>query len=634
MVASGASRARVAVIAAAIVAAILAVYHNSFAVPFVFDDTPAIIDNPTIRRLWPIKDVLLPPRGEGVTVEGRPVLNLTLAVNYAIGGTSVRGYHVFNVIVHALAALTLLGLVRRTLLLPRLRQSFGEASLSLAALVALLWAVHPLQTESVTYVVQRAEALVAWFYLLTLYCFVRGVDCHPLDDKLGLSVSERMESHDPEVLSLSARAIGWFSLSVAASLAGMATKEVMVSAPLLVLLFDRVFVAGTWREVWRRRGRLHVALFSTWVLLALLVLSTGTRGGTAGFGINVTPWAYALTQFEAVTRYVGLAFWPHPLIFDYGTKWVQSASDVLPYAFALMALMVGTIVAWWRWPAVAWLGTLFFAVLSPTSSIVPGNRQTLAEHRMYLPLAAIIVLVVCGLHVFVRRRRARIFFATGMAAVVALGVLTVRRNFDYRSDIALYRDTVIKRPVNGFARYNLAKAYAEAGRHAEAVPEYEDALRLMANAPGVQYNLANSLVALGRREEAVARYEAAVRAEPGYVRAHFNLGNVLVALGRKEDAAKHFAAAVALQPGFVEARVNLGGVLLELGRLPDAREHFERVLREEPRHVLALFNLGNVCLLEQRWAEAFRYFEKVIELQPDLAVARERLEFARKRTGP
>lgn len=622
---------------AALGAAIVAAYINSLSVPFVFDDPLAITENPTIRHLWPLSDVLFPPQGKGLSVEGRPVLNLTLALNHAIGGTSARSYHVVNILIHALSTLTLFGLVRRTLLLPRLHQRFGPAALPLAAIVAALWSLHPLQTESVTYIIQRAESLVGLFYLLTLYFFVRAVAATPTrlgkhaDPSSSPEPSPLTFVHQPgdrEVVPTSSTA--WFACSVMTCLIGMATKEVMVSAPLLALLFDRVFISGTLRAAVRQRGRWHLALFSTWVILAALVFRTGTRGGTAGFGINVTPWQYALTQFEAISRYVGLALWPHPLIFDYGAAWVRDASEIIPFVIVVGAMVAATIVAWWRWPAAAWLGLLFFAVLSPTSSIVPGNRQTLAEHRLYLPLAAIVVLVVCATYRLASRRGlGRALCAAGAAAALALGVLTVRRNFDYRSEITLYRDTAIKRPGNGFARYNLAKAYADAGRHADALPEYEVALRLMADAPGIHYNLANSLVALGRKEEAIGHYEAALRSEPRYARAHFNLGNVLVELGRKESARSHFAAAVIIDPAFVEARVNLGGVLLELGRLSEAREQLEHVLRSEPTHVLALFNLGNVCLIEQRWTEAIRLFEAVIAARPELAIARDRLALAK-----
>jgi hypothetical protein len=150
-------------VGAVLVAAIVAAYINSLSVPFVFDDPLAITENPTIHHLWPLSDVLFPPHGKGLSVEGRPVLNLTLALNYAIGGTSVQGYHVVNILIHALSTLTLFGLVRRTLLLPRLRERFGSAALPLAAIVAALWSLHPLQTESVTYIIQRAESLVGLF---------------------------------------------------------------------------------------------------------------------------------------------------------------------------------------------------------------------------------------------------------------------------------------------------------------------------------------------------------------------------------------------------------------------------------------------------------------------------------------
>jgi Tfp pilus assembly protein PilF len=596
-------------------AAVIVAYHNTLSGPFVFDDPLAITENPTIRQLWPLTDVLLPPRGEGLSVEGRPVLNLTLALNHAIGGTAVRGYHVFNILIHALATLTLFGVVRRTLLLPRMQARFGGSALPLATVVALLWAVHPLQTESVTYVIQRAESLVALFYLLTFYCFLRGISFHVLREK-------------------TAGARTGFGLAVGACLVGMATKEVMVSAPLMILLFDRAFVAGTFGEAWRRRRWVHAGLFATWILLAVLAIRTGTRGGTAGFGINVTPWDYALTQFEAVTRYVWLSFWPHPLILDYGTEWVRHVADVLPYALVLLTLTAGTVVAWWRWPAVAFLGILFFAVLSPTSSIVPGNRQTLAEHRMYLPLAAVIVLVVCSGHLVVRESASRRGLGVGaMAIAVAWSALTLRRNEDYRSVLTLYRDTVDKRPNNGFARYNLAKVYAENNRHAEAIVEYEHSLRLMPGLAPVHNNLGNSLLALGRTTDARAQFETAIRLDPKYAHAYFNLGNLRLRDGAKEDAARHFQAAVTVDTGHVEARTNLAGVLLELGRLDEAREQFDRVLRAKPDSIEARFGLGNVHLLQRRWAEAGREFEAVLRARPDLSIARERLEQAKREAG-
>ena len=165
-----------AVFGAALVIAVaaLAAYANSLSGPFIFDDPSSIVSNPTIRSLWPPWDALAAPR-VGVTVGGRPVLNLSLAVNYALGGTNVVGYHVGNLAIHLAAALALFGLVRRTLL-GAAGGRFAPDATFLAAAAAGLWVVHPLQTESVTYVIQRAESLMGMFYLLTLYCFARSVD--------------------------------------------------------------------------------------------------------------------------------------------------------------------------------------------------------------------------------------------------------------------------------------------------------------------------------------------------------------------------------------------------------------------------------------------------------------------------
>ena len=280
------------VAAGLIVLATLAAYSNSFAGPFVFDDELSIPSNMTIRQLWPIWKPLCPPN-HGETVSGRPLLNLSLAIDYAISRLDVWSYHATNLAIHILAALLLFGILRRTFLLPAMRDRWGAAAVPLALTIALVWAVHPLQTESVTYIIQRAESLFGLFYLLTLYCFVRGVG--------------------------SSRAMLWYAVCVVACLLGMASKEVMVSAPLMVLLYDRTFVAGSFREAWRRRYGLYLALAGTWLLLGWLVAWSGTRGSSAGFGIGVGCWEYLGTQFGAILNYLKLCVWPHPLVFYYGT---------------------------------------------------------------------------------------------------------------------------------------------------------------------------------------------------------------------------------------------------------------------------------------------------------------------------
>jgi tetratricopeptide (TPR) repeat protein len=575
--------------------AALAAYHNTFLAPFVLDDGGSITENATIRHLWPLGGTLFPPGG-GVTVSGRPVANFSLAVNYAISGDEVWSYHAFNLAIHFLAACTLFGVVRRTLGRPLLRPRFGEAQLPLAAAVAGIWLLHPLQTESVTYVSQRTESLAGLFCLLTLYGFIRAVS--------------------------SPRPWPWRVLTVLACLGGVGTKEVAATAPLLVFLYDRTFVAGTFREAWRRRRWLHLSLAATWVPLALLVASTGwNRGGTAGFNAGVSPWAYWCTQFEAVARYLKQALWPHPLIFEYGTFWV-GFWDAAPFALIVLPLAAATMVALLRRPVAGFLGAWFFAILALTSA-VPGTNQMIVEHRMYLPLAAVVALAVTGLHAVLGRRSLVLW----PVLAVGLGWLTFVRNETYGSELALWRDTVAKVPRNARARYNLGIVYSEQGRYAQAVAQEEAALQpddreaAAEAAPAIHNKLGYDLAMLGRVPEAVAHYEQALRLKPDYGLAHLNLARALVRLDRYPEAIRHYEEALRLKIGGAEAEAELSDALLHEGRVEEAIAHCRAALRLTPTWAPGYNNLGYALLLTGRIDEAIAAYREAARLNPRYAAA-------------
>jgi tetratricopeptide (TPR) repeat protein len=585
-------------------------YLNSFSGPFVFDDLPSITDNPTLRTWSPLWGPLLPPSGTGITVEGRPILNFSLAINHAFGGTRVTGYHLVNLLIHLAAALVIFDLTRLTFLTPRLRPRYGTAALPLAFATALLWAVHPLQTESVTYVIQRAESLMTLFYVLTLYCFRRSTS--------------------------SIRPAAWLFAGTLACLLGMGTKEIMVSAPLLALCYDRAFISGSFARAWQAHRRWYAALAATYLLLASLVIHAGNRGGTAGLNLDITWWKYALTELVAVTHYLSLAFWPHPLVFDYGTEWVTAPAQLIPAAALIFGLLIATAVAGWKNSPLAFPALLFFAVLAPTSSVLPGNRQTSAEHRMYLPLASVTVLTVVGLHrllVSAKAKSSSPALLLGASAVV-FGALTFQRNETYRSEQILYQDTVAKKPLNYFARYNLAKNLADSGQPAAALPHYEAALQLQPAIAYLHYNYANALSDLARWNDAIRSYQSALRLDPNYVKAHYNLGNALVQSGRKADALASFEKVLQLQPDHVEALDNLGSVLFDLGRLSEARQRYEAALRLNPRLPEAHVNLGNVLWLQGDTPAAVLHFNEALRLDPSFAPAVAALQRVREKTPP
>jgi Flp pilus assembly protein TadD len=581
------------------VAALLA-YINTFNVPLLFDDGASILKNETIRslgRAW------WPPNENGLTVSGRPFLNFTLALNYAAGGTAVRGYHAVNLLIHVLAGCTLFGVVRRTLRLPRLAARFGADATGLALTATLLWLLHPLQTESVTYIIQRAESLVGLLYLLTLWCFIRSTEP-------GASGK-------------------WVGLACVAGVLGMATKEVMVTAPVMIACYDRVFLSASWREVWARHGRRHLAIAATWVVLVALVCATGNRGGTAGFGTGVSPFAYAFTQVGVVADYLRLACWPQPLVFDYGQFLAKDFTAVLWPALLVLPLAAASLYGLWRGHPAGYCGVFFFAVLAPTSSFVPVATQTMNEHRMYLPLAALTVLFATSVYAVVGRR--------GLAAFVvfafALGVSTLRRNVDYRTERSIWEDTVAKRPTNVRALAALGAIQQREGRLDAALATMLEAVRLAPEAVEQHNNLGNVWMKLGRWEEAARCFRAALALKPSDPFALNNLGNAYLQLGRGADALVQLAAAVAAKPDLHEARYNLANTLATAGRFPEAAKHFVIYLAARPDDAEARSNYGNVLLALERPTAAVIELERAVRAKPADAEVRNNLGVALVQAG-
>jgi protein O-mannosyl-transferase len=436
-----------------IAGAALAAYHSTFGVPFLADDIPAIIENPAIRQLWPLSVPLHPPQATGLG--GRPVLNLSLAMNHAIGGTSPWSYHVVNLLIHIASGLLLFGLVRRVL--PRVAGGRGFATPPVvgkgpdrvvppyhlkvfatpaACAVALLWTLHPLQTQAVTHVAGRAESLPGLFYLLALYAFVRMA---------GAGGGWR-----------------WGTVSALACLLGSGMNGAAMTAPVFVLMADRVFYCDSVVAALRKRPLYYLALAGSWVLLAGLVSGADSGRGAAFQADGGAFLKYWLTQPEALTRYLGLALWPHPLVFDYGPEVHPSRVVMLGCAVMLALLLVLTAWLWWRRrPEALGLGA-FFLLLAPTS-LVPGE-QLILESRMYLPLAALMGVLVAA---------------------------TAARNADYQDAVRLWSDTVQKRPANARAHQHLGDAQLNRGDAAAAVRHYEQALRLDPALAAVRERLAH-----------------------------------------------------------------------------------------------------------------------------------------------
>jgi protein O-mannosyl-transferase len=570
-----------------ILVAVLA-YSNSFNNPFVFDDMSSIVTNTNIRELSSAAALSGPVQS---AIAGRPLVSFSLAINYALGALNPWGYHVWNLAVHILAGLLLFGIVRRTLSLARIPARLRERAAGISLAVAVVWVVHPLNSEIVNYVTQRTEAMMGLFYFLTLYAANRA---------------------------MTGGSNAWSAAAVVACACGMASKEPMATVPLMVWLYDAVFVSGSLRQALRQHASMYAGLAATWLLLAALVFP-GPRWRSAGFASGVTPWTYLLNQPTHILEYLELSVWPHPLLLDYGlTKPIPLSSAIVP-GIAIIGLLVATAVTWFRWPALAFLATWFWITLAPSSSILPIATEVGAERRMYLPLAAVVVLATLGVDALLRRvsdHKHRAFAGAALAIVCSAFVwLTFTRNREYRSELEIWQ-TVLDRRPNGRAHYNVAIALNERGRIDEAIDHWKMAFD---DEPRAHYALGFEYEKMGRLEDAVREYQQFLDRRPDDQQApeaHIRLGAVLGKLERFDEAVKTLERAVWMRPRNADARFELANALMGDEQYKEAATQYVEHLQLSPSNAVALENLGLALIAQQRENEALDPLKRAVALQP------------------
>jgi len=501
-------------------------YLNSLGGRFVMDDRCEIADNPAIRSLVPPWRAML----GGRNMPARPLPYLSFAVDHAVWGPGPFGYHVTNLVIHTCAALALFAFTRLTLLSPRLRGRFGEHATSLATCIAAIWAVHPLGTQAVTYVYQRLESMTGMLCLAALAAFAQ------------------------------AAATGWrprwLVACVLASAAAMGSKETAVVLPLLILGYDWLVLGEPATALWRRRW-FYACLFAGWSIIAVHMIAQRGMFQELRAGTHA-PLAYALTQPRVILHYLRLAFWPVGLCFDIpipvSTTWVQ----IVPSLVYLVALLAAVGYGVLRRHAWSWLGVAFLLALAPTSSVMPVAALA-AEHRMYLPLAAVVAAVVLGGYGVIGRclaagphRDRALRLAVGAVAIIVavLVALTQARNEVYATPGGIWLDVLRRQPQNTRALWNLAIDCEQLGEFDAALRYADNVAELVVEAPVYEDLATSRLKALdgataerflrhgGDRREALAGADAKTT-----VVTSCNLAVVLQQLGRLDEAEQVAAAA-------------------------------------------------------------------------------------------
>jgi len=588
-----------------IVFAGLLAYSNSFSVPFQFDDDAYVVSNPTIRTFhyflapWEISALTdqsptsYPPALRYAFMT-RIVGYLTFAVNFRLHGLDVMGYHVVNLVIHILNGLLvylILTATFKTLKEPPLPPGGSLKPFEIIATAsALLFVIHPIQTQAVTYISQRFASLATCFFLLSLLSYIR---------------SRTSAARNRRAL--------WYTGALISAATAMLTKEFTFTLPVVVALYELTFIPGSRSERIR-----NLAPFAATMLIipasifmqqgSLSALDSTMRTHTAADVSNIPRIDYLLTQLKVVVLYLRLLFLPVGQNIDHDVPVSTSLLDVpvlLSFVILLALFSVGVFlyIAATRkreYPELrlASFGIIwFFVTLSVESSVIPLGELA-AEYRMYLPSVGLITAFVSLAVLSVRRfsglsePNTKAIAGVFSLIVIILGTATYARNTVWATEISLWEDAARKSPRKVRPHQNLGTYYGMAGRLEDAKRELIAALQLAPDNYELHNNLGIVYRKLGDYDRAVQQYMIVIRLNPSDPMARYNLGNVYLAQGNLEGAIREYRAALAVIPDYDELHNNLGVAYDKSGRLDEAIAEFGRAVSLNPENTNARRNLA------------------------------------------
>jgi tetratricopeptide (TPR) repeat protein len=610
-------------------------YSNTFHVPFQFDDVTRMVQEPYVRDIrqffdfqgskWYAGDYAFRMRTAGY---------FTFALNYWLGGEDVAGYHIVNIVVHTVNALLVYALVVLSLRTPVLREARMQGKgRAIALFSALLFASHPVQTEAVTYIVQRLASLATLFYLLSVVSYARW--------RLGLSGGS---SHF--------RQLHWYSLSLVSAILAMKTKETAFTLPVVICLYEAMLFRG-------RAGKRALPLVP--LLLTMLIIPAGLIGAGKPLGEVISDASaatrvqsilsrhdYLATELRVIVTYLRLLFFPFGQNFDYDYPLFHSFSDlpVLLSLFLIVLLLGLAVYLVFREKGKASLLRLvsfgifwFFITLSVESGVVP-IADVIFEHRLYLPSAGFFMALAAAGFVGARwlqdKRKVKMNAAVvvvSVAVIVCFSGLAYARNMVWGSEVSLWRDVIKKSPQKARGYNGLGLAYYNLRDYDRAIGEFEMAIALYPEYAVALNNMGNAFLREGIYDRAIDAQTRAIALESGNPIFRFNRGVSYDAMGQYDRAIEDYEKAVALDPSYADAYNNLGVVYHRKGQLPQAIEEYTKAVALNPGNSLYHYDRGLAYASSGRIDLAVADFDDAIALSPGIASFYTNRGFAYAMTG-
>ena len=582
------------------------IYSNTFQSPWILDDFHNILTSPSVHlenldgeSLWkPVHASL-----DGGRLD-RPLARLTFALNWYVGGKETWSYHLVNISIHALCAFFLFLTVRALHRTPRGGSgTSGPYAVSLTA--AFFWAVNPIQTQAVTYIVQRMAALAGLFYIFGLYCFIQG--------RLGGTTRRRH---------------AWWCGCLVSFLLGVASKENAVLLPLAWVLAEMVFFQPDWRQRPIPRGWLWLGVSAVGVIIitGVFFLTQGDALSLLNYDSRYfTLWERLMTQPRVLLLYLSQLFYPVPSRLSIEHDMAVSTSvfhpwSTLPSMLAVVLLIALGIKRYKSWPYLSFGVLFFFLNHLIESSIIP--LELVFEHRNYVPSMFLFVPLSNGLwgvldHFRLRRQRMVPIFATFIILLIlCLGTSTYIRNMAWESSATLWADAVRKAPSSGRAFAYLAMVQSEfPGGMPIALRLYEAALSGTKTNKQLEPEIYNNMAALyydsGDFNQAARCWEKALEKSPEYADARFRLSLASFKAGWRDEALGHLHRLIARYPEHIPARNLRGMVYFEKNDHANALRDFKQVMKAGPEFTAGLLNAGAVFVVTGHYDKADAFLASI-----------------------
>ena len=587
-------------------------YARILDAPFVFDDIPDIRENHYLRwndfNLKNVSDVIFKIRGSN-----RPIANLSFAVNHYLGGYAVAGYHVINIVIHVINGilvyfLTSMILTQTSLLPNQKTMTFSTNTRRLiSTFAALLFVSHPVQTQAVTYVVQRMTSMAVMFSLLSFFLYIQG-RLHRSALKRGILFAGCL--------------VSWIM--------SLGSKEIAGILPLLILTYEWYFFQDLQLPWLRRSIKYGVGLAVILGVLVFIYLGESPIDRIfAGYAArDFTMAERVLTQFRVVVFYISLSLFPHPsrlnLMHYVSTShsFLEPVTTLLAFLILLGLGILAVCIAK-RHRLISFGILWFFITLALESSIL--GLDLIFEHRLYFPMFGLVIIAGSLFFHFFSTKRLPAMTAS-VLIILSVSSGTYLRNGVWESAESLWMDVLSKNPRSFKAYTNLGKVLARKGHIDKAIEHYRAGLDINPNYIVAHHNLGLALVEKGLIDEAVNHYLAALRIKPDYGDANASLGLALYKKGRTKEAIERYLKALRNTPHNAKAHNNLGVALGRQGRTAEALQHFSRALQIDPDYAEAHNNLGIILFRKRDMDGSINHFRQALRIKPDYPEARRNLQ--------